>query len=231
MRQNITKKINPMDLIALEERGINDMYGLKIKDTYYKGIRFRSRLEAKWAVFFDACGVEWEYEPEGYDLGDGISYLPDFKLHGVVGRGAGDLFVEVKGMMNDHAAYKLNKFIKIGKHNKDKNGKFGPALLIVGYMPIGETIFEIDDYIEHQAYKREPYFKPNWPRLYSFESIDGIDYATHPGINKEGKFELFGNAPTACYELRSRDNEKTLEAYNKARQARFEFGDTPERKD
>lgn len=62
------------------------MYGLKIKDTYYKGYRFRSRLEARWAVFFDACGVDWEYEPEGYDLGNGMSYLPDFKLHGVCGR-------------------------------------------------------------------------------------------------------------------------------------------------
>lgn len=27
--------------------------------TQYKGYRFRSRLEARWAVFFDACGVKW----------------------------------------------------------------------------------------------------------------------------------------------------------------------------
>ena len=40
-------------------------------------------MEVRWAVFFDACGVDWEYEPEGYDLGNGLYYLPDFLLHGV----------------------------------------------------------------------------------------------------------------------------------------------------
>lgn len=59
------------------------MNGLKAIETEYKGYRFRSRLEERWAVFFDACGVKWEYEPEGYDLGDGTYYLPDFLLHGV----------------------------------------------------------------------------------------------------------------------------------------------------
>ncbi len=48
-------------------------------ETRYKGYRFRSRLEARWAVFFDALGLKWEYEPEGFDLGDGVRYLPDFK--------------------------------------------------------------------------------------------------------------------------------------------------------
>lgn len=52
---------------------------LKAIDTEYKGFRFRSRLEARWAVFMDAMGVQYEYEPEGYDL-DGIRYLPDFWL-------------------------------------------------------------------------------------------------------------------------------------------------------
>jgi len=49
-------------------------------ETRYKGYRFRSRLEARWAVFFDALGVEWRYETEGFDLGDGLWYLPDFLL-------------------------------------------------------------------------------------------------------------------------------------------------------
>lgn len=48
-------------------------------ETHYKGYRFRSRLEARWAVFFDALGVQYEYEKEGYDL-DGVWYLPDFWL-------------------------------------------------------------------------------------------------------------------------------------------------------
>lgn len=48
-------------------------------ETRYKGYRFRSRLEARWAVFFDAMGVRWEYEEQGYAI-DGVPYLPDFVL-------------------------------------------------------------------------------------------------------------------------------------------------------
>lgn len=51
---------------------------LKAIETKYKGYRFRSRLEARWAVFFDALGVAWEYEKEGYNLGAAGWYLPDF---------------------------------------------------------------------------------------------------------------------------------------------------------
>lgn len=53
---------------------------IKAIETRYKGYRFRSRLEARWAVFFDALGLEWDYEPEGYDLGEAGWYLPDFKV-------------------------------------------------------------------------------------------------------------------------------------------------------
>lgn len=47
--------------------------------TKYKGITFRSRLEARWAVFFYAMGIPFEYEPEGFDIGSEW-YLPDFYL-------------------------------------------------------------------------------------------------------------------------------------------------------
>lgn len=55
--------------------------GMSIKpiETAYKGYRFRSRLEARWAVFFDAVGLDWEYEKEGFDI-DGSWYLPDFYI-------------------------------------------------------------------------------------------------------------------------------------------------------
>lgn len=49
-------------------------------ETHYKGYRFRSRLEARWAVFFDTAEIAWEYELEGYDLGPHGLYLPDFFL-------------------------------------------------------------------------------------------------------------------------------------------------------
>jgi len=53
---------------------------IKAIETRYKGYRFRSRLEARYAVFFDALGIEWEYEKEGYDLGVKGWYLPDFSI-------------------------------------------------------------------------------------------------------------------------------------------------------
>ena len=59
--------------------------------TKYKGYNFRSRLEARWAVFFDSIGASWEYEKEGYELGDVSRYLPDFWLP------EHQLFFEVKG--------------------------------------------------------------------------------------------------------------------------------------
>lgn len=55
---------------------------MKIKaiETEYNGYRFRSRLEARWAVFFDAAKIRYEYEPEGFEIDDGERYLPDFYL-------------------------------------------------------------------------------------------------------------------------------------------------------
>lgn len=59
------------------------MNTIKAIETSYKGYRFRSRLEARWAVFFDALGLRWEYEPEGFELRNGLRYLPDFRITGV----------------------------------------------------------------------------------------------------------------------------------------------------
>jgi hypothetical protein len=60
-------------------------------ETVYRGYRFRSRLEARWAVFFDALGIQFEYEPNAYQTHLG-GYLPDFYLPFV----EGGIFVEVK---------------------------------------------------------------------------------------------------------------------------------------
>jgi|LakMenE01Jun11ns_1017448.scaffolds.fasta_scaffold9754683_1 hypothetical protein len=51
---------------------------MKSIDTFYNGNYYRSRLEARWAVFFDEIGVKYQYEPEGYKLNNGKRYLPDF---------------------------------------------------------------------------------------------------------------------------------------------------------
>lgn len=55
----------------------------KAIETEYAGHRFRSRLEARWAVLFDQMGWAWEYEPQGFELSSGERYLPDFWLPGL----------------------------------------------------------------------------------------------------------------------------------------------------
>ena len=65
------------------------MAEIKAIETIYKGYRFRSRLEARWAVFFDAALIRYEYEQQGYEC-DGEYYLPDFYLPDL------DVHVEVK---------------------------------------------------------------------------------------------------------------------------------------
>jgi len=61
---------------------------IKPIETIYNGYRFRSRLEARWAVFFDALELLYSYEPEGFDL-NGLWYLPDFFV-------SNELWVEIK---------------------------------------------------------------------------------------------------------------------------------------
>ena len=56
----------------------------------YNGYRFRSRHEARFAVFFDILRIPYHYEIEGYNL-DGMRYIPDFWLPEL------DCWVEIKG--------------------------------------------------------------------------------------------------------------------------------------
>ena len=48
-------------------------------ETMWRGYRFRSRTEARWAVALTAARIPFEYEREGYNLPSG-RYLPDFWL-------------------------------------------------------------------------------------------------------------------------------------------------------
>ena len=41
---------------------------IKAIETEYDGHRFRSRIEARWAVFFNAIGLKYEYEIEGFQM-------------------------------------------------------------------------------------------------------------------------------------------------------------------
>lgn len=79
---------------------------IKPIETVYNGYRFRSRLEARWAVFFDAAGIEYYYEPEGVRLSDGTLYLPDFYLP------KSHQWFEVKGVMGEGDKHKIEQFIR-----------------------------------------------------------------------------------------------------------------------
>lgn len=50
-------------------------YNLAAHPTEYQEVMFRSRLEARWAAFFDLAGWKWEYEP--CDL---KGWIPDFRV-------------------------------------------------------------------------------------------------------------------------------------------------------
>jgi len=84
-------------------------------ETVFRGYRFRSRLEAKWAVFFETLGLQWEYEPEGFDL-DGVWYLPDFRVKTPQGE---DIWYEIKprGVTEDE---KFARFLTSFEYEPDR---------------------------------------------------------------------------------------------------------------
>lgn len=57
-------------------------------EVFYKGIKFRSRLESRWGAFFDLLNWGWEYEPQDFN-----GWFPDFVL---LGSGSNRVYVEVK---------------------------------------------------------------------------------------------------------------------------------------
>lgn len=88
---------------------------LKAIETVYKGYKFRSRLEARWAVFFDALGIEYQYEHEGFDLGKAGWYLPDFFIVDLSGK---RWYLEVKPAFNLIASedqIKIDTFQKLAE--------------------------------------------------------------------------------------------------------------------
>jgi hypothetical protein len=96
--------------------------------TEYNGVQFRSRLEARWAAFFDLCGWSWAYEPA-----DLPGWIPDFRL----GPPRVDaLYLEVKPASSvDPAVYK-----KINDSARGATDWLGEAVLI-GNEPMRGALF------------------------------------------------------------------------------------------
>lgn len=211
---------------------------MKIKpiETIYNGYRFRSRLEARWAVFFDEANIKYEYEVNGFENKEtGEKYLPDFYLPDY------DWYVEVKAPREN-----AGKEIERASHFVD--GKHISVLLILGNIPKWHEI----DFWFYLALYYNPVQKGvdfQWvtiePKSVDFEYPYGADFNTWLGIEKthlpSNIFNLTNyhisyfngiheSDLSDCNFLWSdnfTDDDKDFlhNIYNAARQARFEYGE------
>lgn len=96
--------------------------------TRYGGTQFRSRLEARWAAFFDLVEWKWEYEP--FDLN---GWIPDFAL---IGRNHTTI-VEVKPIAKIEDPVAQRAIAKAEQAMQDADRQ--EELLLLGYVwPQGE---------------------------------------------------------------------------------------------
>lgn len=218
---------------------------IKPIETVYNGYRFRSRLEARWAVFFDSAGIKYQYEPEGFELEDGTRYLPDFYLPDQ------NVFVEVKPSKEKLAkdGERMSWFI-------DRDGPLANGLLVLGQVPVfPNNVFE-----NIMGYSiPSDNFRNAIPRFNLFKWDDGIKlyfasflgsklYIQDTGIcvsvpNDLGDISFgedlyvmddsFGQTINRCdFEINKNDEmfwrvfKQTMGCFGKARQARFEHGES-----
>ncbi|MCW2901072.1 MAG: hypothetical protein JWO67_3337 [Streptosporangiaceae bacterium] len=187
-------------------------------ETEYAGYKFRSRLEARWAVAFTELRIDWEYEPQGYQLPDGTKYLPDFKL-------ADKLFVEVKGCLDEAGAKKVIGLAAAGHEvllleDIPSPGCAGPDFhgLRPSFGRRGDGSVEISQLAlvpKRSGWAPTPF---GFPLIVKDVSDPGIA-KTLPGLVRDRKL-----AQTDGWVRRPAGVEN---AYRVARQARFEHGESP----
>lgn len=99
-------------------------YKVKSHPTMYNGVQYRSRLEARWAAFFDLVGWTHEYEP--IDL---PGWSPDFRVVFPCGHsecnGSHSLLVEVKPYLSLHQ-FKGHPCLNY-PYGRGPDGEFIPA--------------------------------------------------------------------------------------------------------
>ncbi len=165
----------------------------------YSGYRFRSRLEARWAVFFDALGLQWEYEKQGYKLGGAGWYLPDFWLPSL------DTWVEIKPEASQGASDKICAL----SSGLEQNG-----LLLAGAP--GYSLHGDYGHCSYTMIVYAPHVERWRPVQWAIGADDGV-VTIVPQPDSPGRF-LIATAPA-----------QLLAAYNAARGARFEHGERGER--
>lgn len=117
-------------------------------ETEYRGMLFRSRLEARWAVFFDNLGVPYQYEQRGFNLppvkgrGKKMKYLPDFWIPPSP-KFPKELWVEVKGMPDGMPDSESDEKMTRLVHHTESRGT------IVGGIPwFGHQGYEMCEHID-----------------------------------------------------------------------------------
>lgn len=213
------------------------MNDIKPIETHYKGYRFRSRLEARWAVFFDTAGIKWEYESEGYQQTIGwnedgtpsefVKYLPDFFLPRT------STFVEVKGsnkLLKD-CKKKYESFLdwnsQLPKFCDSSGSRHG--LIVLG--PIPESIWGI---ILHPIIQHHKGLIWNWMCFYGNDSFRNIQvFSEDYQIDNLRILGLLTSKTEPkewtidCERIKTpRAFSKVVDAYKAARSARFEFGES-----
>ena len=113
---------------------------MKVIQTWYNGIKYRSRTEARWAVLFDKLKIKHEYEVEGFVMEDGTCYLPDFWLPTF----EGGMYVEVKGNFTQDERELCRDFCYESGHK---------VLMAEGIPKVKEYVFLVkDEKIDGVAY-------------------------------------------------------------------------------
>lgn len=208
---------------------------IKPIETIYNGYRFRSRLEARWAVFFDAAGIEYEYEPEGFVLEYNIHYLPDFYLPTL------DAYVEIKhGNLDEDALDEAeNKCIWLHVQTEkvvllckgDPVDMNVTAFYSVYESPVDAWTPSMDSarFVTGARYWKSRLYDNGKP--YIFEQYDDIKKVSIVIGDDDGNIADDCNPPTLIYKCLLRGQYSLFESERqKARQARFEHGETPKGK-
>jgi hypothetical protein len=100
--------------MSINEQGDVNEGGVQYQDNFYhkgipttyRGVNFRSRLEARIANYFDKHSIRWEYEKKAVILSDGRELWPDFYLPEL------KTWVEVKGVITDFDIRDFTEFAK-----------------------------------------------------------------------------------------------------------------------
>lgn len=192
---------------------------IKPIETVYAGCHFRSRLEARWAVFFDTLGVQWEYEPQGYELSSGSRYLPDFYLPGT------DQWVEVKGVLS-HADFIRIATAAVEFPVADRPLQIRPGVLLLGAIPkpgVQATHSRMAALADDVLWQSVFFTSAGAARPIGDSAVFRLDGMA--GLTEQATRVLRGGALAAVGEEHLSLAPEVDAAYQAARSARFEHGE------